>query len=594
MLQITICKRSVELLKKRLLHAQLIVQLHQNFIESISSILKKIDAATFTAWTDDVDAFNALYTKGNVIIEDLTAEPDIKLLMQLYGVFRQVTGLLMDMTTKINNPTYIDIMMADVSQTYVNKIESNKDYSNELMEEHTTLISVDENKEILNAAIGTFDAARAKSSLADLTEILDAESETNDLLSFLMKRIIAPLDRKDIPAPLTAKLESLKSAELGIKTAGHAPKHQDQLEQQMMARFNLSPATNFMSIGALVKLIEGANPLADLSSDDARGLEHISNMVNVLLFKRYVKSPYMQFDARPLLSKEFIVSAGMDTSEMAGLNNRTIRRFQTIVPLTVLEPADGPFDDTILVLRCGDEAHSSGQFIIVDSINNNLYRLMRGPGVTSDAVPMVSEHTIDIIRGGVNMRPAAYNAIVEHEIMTTGVNNSFRSMMNTFIETIGTRVPPTATMKERSVKYIMNRFSEAYDNLGIFTYDSVKAFLLSADMRNLIMSSIVKAVTRLIISPGAATRERMVSFTIQLKTIIERFIVEYTNAITDLFSSHKIRNSTFVEMKTPEVKKYISSAIMDIFRKIADEMDAHPSIWASVDVSLKEHAIARI
>lgn len=497
-------------------------------------------------------------------IEEYTIET-LPSLIELFDLWGDIRNTLEKIYLLLSDDSVIRYISIGMSQTYIAELYM-KLSSIKMLFASLTITDAEINQTIIESAKQSILPSLDENGENKLTDIL-VSGKINDVV-FGFLSAFKPKSKNNIHR-VNDYSNGLKNKFLSAKGVIETG-HDLPTEMQLISRFSLIPATEYMSAEKISELIKGP----------------------AVTINKHTSKP-MQYNIMPLLSLDYVVAANMITSETSGLNKKILKRFGIIKELPHVESPPNTKHISI-------EPNAK---YIVESLNGKYFRVLHN-GIPEAKDYTSSEELIKTLTTGPSDVYDRYNKISTPAIISKCVNKEHKKLMVSFMET-QFKSNSSFSLKEQIVSDYMKVFSAAFVP-GNKQPSAKKVRFMIADiisktknvLRNRLLLYVFNIPTRslegrLLFDEIKLVEnfdtEAVITFDVKFESTYKEFSREMYNQLSDVMNSGILTNQ---QTEDPaEQHKNILFACNKIISGAVDVMDSKPSRWINMDITIKNVAI---
>lgn len=549
------------LLTKLMKYVEVVTRRTEHFVKVIASVISSMNPAEY-----DLTMQNLQYLKECIVaIPGIVTDGIHELAnnaLKLYSELEKTDAAMEQLISILNNNVYEKLSRISVSASLFIDAQLNRKTALKAYNDYLT-------HEVESDAIIT----------DYITEMLLAE-DVNNAYDFIMQnsaivnKFTVKLISKLIPmvtgeqrSQLQLLVEKQKDDVIGaskINISGWSG------IQALILRYNLTPVTASMTkdkLCAEIASVLGIQPTYDSAKSIMDNL--VLSTHGVIMINISNSSP-IEFDLRPVASAEYIAENNLMTNPISGLTKTVLARFKTAVMLPV--GADTGFSGITPLPTYTISANDKQQYIIVETINGDLYRALGADGGI-----LVPRERITGMIEGISTRYSRYNEIQSESIIKRAVDSHAAETMAEFENSNR----DTSGIPAAIVEALTKSFSERADTIRDIGHFRDQA--MAADITRGVLLKVFKHVTG---TKGRGHIEYLVTFVAKFDHIFSKFMTELERKVDE----RPIAKRTFTELAKNELKKELISAYRAIIESVASDLDKL-KLWENYDTSLKQFAM---
>lgn len=567
-------KQSIDMFNKRIkVLGDIFVKIREYF-SHIHEYVQKYSSEDNSIWESANESYEVDLKSISSVVQKLSDDNNIsdhvRLVSDVYTKLGKSEDCVEQVMFIINNDTYTQLLVYNMSQTYSKEIAMKLSHINKLVKEYKKQMVTDGNNLILPSIFANIDL---KNNVDEISKFIEEAETTNDFIVYLSRRAVIELDKSHAKV-FIKKVESLKDNTLGASSRyTYNDDSAIPMVQRLVVSYNLVPVSEYCT---LEKLFENLGVKYDKSKSPIENIKtELRSDKNVVVIHK-LTSKLTEYKLRPLIDYEYVKNEQLETSTTSGVNNRILKRFDTISSIATKIPTDAK--ETIQLFK-----HTSDILLLLECVNYKFYRIL------SDDI---SKKTINMsvyekISSGLSSRSGKYNKVIEDELLSKGIDGKHQMIMSSYT---------SDEVYYKSSDILKKEIVD--DGVKFISKESIKSV---ADMKKIFMSddtlrSLIRILTDKLsnhLSDNADTLETNLTFIAKLDQIVEKFKKEYNNQTRELFTSGKVLQVRFGDLSNSELTKYILGWFTDIMKVSVDVLDVAPVSLSEIELSLKEHVISK-
>jgi hypothetical protein len=291
------------------------------------------------------------------------------------------------------------------------------------------------------------------------------------------------------------------------------------------------------------------------------GLVEVMPTDRLIKINKSSKSP-INFDVRGLLDQEFIAANGLTMSPNAGVNEKTLQKFNTTTNMGVtdIQPS--------MVEIIGD--NTSDVWTVCDTINGRDWRYLTWNGKRE-----VPRGIISPLLDGVNTRPTDYNRCHENIILEKCFDSKAELTTNQYLK--HSQYTSSANVRAKLIDELSSWFGKEMAKLK---QPNVK------DIKEIDVASYVKDILQQL--TGENTKlQKSAEFTLTYLMQYDAILTTVSKNIKFKWNATIISPTIFKDYTTQNAFASISNTLIALVNAQLDELDKNKT-WTATGYSLKE------
>jgi len=546
-----------------------------NIIKLINSSLidikppTKSDNVSTKSVNISTKSVNVSTKSDNVVIE-------LKEFIKIYDLLTSIEINFPNILLMVNDKNLINNLILNMSQTFIDELYYKINTINNLISEYNVLKS--------NDLSLIYDYIENNVNLNDAKLILDDEidnesNEQNQLMrggNVIIFNLLKFVTKKNDKTFLS-KIELLKN---NLLMSDSVSLKKNQIVPQSLSQ-TLSQSR---SVNLIEKLVTRKNviPVSDFMKLDDIKSKYLGNKcVNILKLNKKYKSLFskssLYFDHIKLINKEYLEKNDLIVNDITGLNNKVLARYKTVIDYDITSQSEDTeiMSEEKYVVGKKDVC-SEDYYLVLETLDGENYRIL-----SDNNSVFVMKDRYDMFLGKLNDRSELYNNILGKEILNNCVDNKMKNLLADYEKDKQHFAQDSATL----INSIKDSFINNFDNLvnsskvGKFSYDDFKAFIFNKDM----ISDVLAVNLFKNYNVDKNDSESALTFLQKVDEIIFKFNKELMSYMED----NPINTKIFAQYEEKELFVKLKFIYKDYMLAILTKMDKKPSIWKSIELSIK-------
>ncbi|QYB17704.1 hypothetical protein PV-S19_0340 [Pacmanvirus S19] len=549
-------EKIANMLEARLEQVKIISDNASKYIDMIKNIINSMNPDEYKKAISAIELINDAVQ--NLPKYKPQANNVIQSAFELYQQFISVDSSIMLLLSIFENSTYTKLALYNMSATYAMNILHDKNIVITAYEKYQDISITDD--EII------FEMIFEKAKISDKPEqyipwIIENKKNVNKFTIRFISKIINLLSG-EFRRRLELIIEEQKDISLGSYRL-NLSKYTGI--QEILVRYNLSPATNSMNISKIFETLE-------LNYDeDSTFEENIKNItdtgIGVIIVNKSNNSP-VEFDLRGLINLDYIIQNELKTNPQSGLTKKILQRYATVNKLKSSGLAKS-------LLKFPSK--NGQKWYILETIDDTTYRFLGRNGekiVTSD--------TIQGILLGITTRAHHYNLMQTNDILDRCFDPKAQLILLAYEEE-KLSLPSSEPIRNEIAEKLIKWFEAAKGKIS-----SVREMKEIVINRKVINEILLDTLTHSIGIHGKGSDEYMITYIAKFDTIINKFIKE----LEKRWQEEKISDRIFKEHSEKELHQVIMDIFANVTRGAINELD-NDKTWTEYDITLKEFFLER-
>ncbi len=528
------------LLQRRTKPVQIILDKLEKYLNIIKDIVRGLNIEEYNTITNNIITLHdVLKLVASYDTEKLT----IRVINDLYQQLAVVDAALHKIIHFFGEDKYLKLAIYNMSSTYTTNMHREKDAALAAYEKYLDICVQDDDV--------IFDAVLDKVTLAEMIDFITSHTDiVNKFTMTVLGRVIqlSPPEKRRQFELLVERQKDIVLGSTRIATK----------DPFTPARYNLVPATQFMSEDDLFKLFGGKK---------GKWAELASAGPGVIVIHRVTASP-IEFNLSGMINNEYILSHDLRTTLLTGLTKKVIDRFNTAKML----PRGDPKASSTEIFPGRDKS-----WRVVETINNTSYRVL-----SCDKSIDTSEDKIIGLVNGITTRPHQYNMLHSEIILETCFDKKSTMYLADYEKekiTLPSSEPIRRSLLEKMTDYFEPE-AQKIKNLAQLKHASIDV--------DKIADILLEILTHSTGIHGKGTAEYLITYLVKFDNIIRVFIKELERQ----WSLTNVPSRTFDENTKAGLAKILTEIFKTTTAAAIDELD-RSKLWTEYDISLKEFFLDR-
>ena len=548
-----------KLLTDRLYYLKSFRSLSETYFKHISEIIRGYDTSSYDKFNQGIENLDNHSKNINDILAD---KHNLTNLVLIYDYFTISEYDLYFMIMIVRSTIYIDILSNQMSQTFIDNIYLQRNNIENVYNTYHLSYSKD---------MTIFKSVEEFDDMLELRKIINniEYKSGNRLITYFISKVLETSKGEERQL-LQNRVENLKDDILCLKLTQKDIKQWDAIAY-LLVRYNLLPVSRVDSMENILK--EYLVPPPDLSSHEVRTdtnnslltgmITYLLKKYTVIIINKITKNPII-FDSLPLIDTKYIVKHNLLVSEISGLTNKVLNRYNNVIRYTGLSTTDKP----------SIEYHVnklSNVAIIFETLDGINYRILSDKLGTIT----VSADLAKKISLGSPMRPMRYNNIIEETILDRCLDNKLIGIRADFDDY--TRKPINMDALKKSI----------VDKL-LIRFDKISRLNDNTEYSNFVLDKkitfgIIGSYLYHVYDINRNDAEQATSFIKVVDGLLNLFYKELINAI----SENPILDRIYIEKSETALKEYLRGHYKNLLElSFADE-------WRNIEVLFKDFVLER-
>lgn len=574
--------KSIELFHGRLKHAVIIYDEIFKYGKCILEFMERHSQEHFDFYMSSKELLDKAVANVSSTIEKMPGVPVdtfVRYCLDIYEDFNFIDITIEKLTTIINDTHYIESLMYNMSQTFSRESTTTRKYIADLtVTYHSKYTFVDKTIEDLYNIININDVLTTVSPI-----ILNANVVTPFLVYIISKTIA------DMPLNNQTRIYSKKFVNRAdeLKFTSLAPDESSQriikvppglpTVQQLTTRHGLFPVSPYMTID---ELFDTFKCKYDFNIGVNENFE-IAAKTHPISILHKSSNKVIEFNILPLIDATYVRDNKLDTGPKSGLNNRIIRRFNTVKSIPRITTKSKI--NLNMIMRYGD---SDEPTMIIECINAKHYKILS----TNFDNKLVDADVVKNMIAGISTVPHYYNKIMSKLILDNAINKKHRALM---IEFESTKSVAFSIVNKLLKEQLMETFDRLYENEKPGTADDIWTFIADESTVKMAVDIMLKIVSDELFTYSRLTKkmektlEIKLSFVSVMHKIATKYHDEYIASCERILTPHVLQK---VETIT-DMKNFVLGWVTDVIDATNPCLDIEPNSLDDTELMLKEFAI---
>lgn len=598
-----------------------------DYLSDILEFIQKYSHRDVKIWENAKNNFKQKTEKVKELMKYQTDDVGefIQTMSDMHILMEDVDKIISEMITIMNNPVYTELLLYNMSQTYGRETISKANNIRNMHSEYSKVIVNSEGEKILEYL---YEIIKPGENISVLSIYVDNVVFINNFLVYVTKRVVKERESDDsnVIKKFILRIEKLKNLALKNAIEEAFPDEENSISefvtvkdlptlQQLTLRHGLFPVSEFYEFKELFEYF-GSN--YDFDHSVPANMKQLANKLGMpVVILHFEARKLVEFNILPLVDKEYVKRNELETSSQSGLNNRIIRRFNTIKEIKMKDLKSPAKTDNIEIYTNGNDAE--GTIVESDDVKSPVSASSsRSPVSASSAAgtsctilqcinwkqyralsnnlesKSVSIDYLSKIKNGLTTRPHNYNRIIEKAILDKGIYPGHRNIMIGYESAADNALSSEKiknTLRTKSIEYFIETYRRTKN---ISSPKDMEVLIAGEDTIEAITTILTDELAEVIIKPNSAkSLELNFSFVANLDIILTKFKKEYNSLSNELFASGKIIKIRFNEMKGKVLEEYIVGWFKDILEKAMGSLETKPVSLDDMEMSLKEYVITQ-
>lgn len=477
--------------------------------------------------------------------------------LKFYNTLETVKLNLQIVIEAVNNSYYFELLKSTRSMSFMDRARIWQMRVNEIRHKYRE-VELAEDAVIFASVIRALELSKNHKSV---TETIRRHPAPNRLSIKLLSEIA----RIGV-TPAYAILERYKDVALETRPMPHpdTARHVEAPASWIAGCVHLTPATPYMDPKNLLR--EYFDYTYDETTPLAENFSKAAKMSCIVIMKDVTRE--IDYNILPVLSPEYYTRHKLFTNRENGINKLIWRRFDT--------------------LRETPHGEHVDNFLQSEVPNSTRYTFVEYTGVLCRVVSQrFGELSVDVsvknrVVNGVSMRPEAYGEIAEYYILDRCGDPRGRDLPKMYdLRPVKSR--PTDSLKKNILDDLTASYTPDTTLEGFAAFSKFTAFCRDgAVYRPVVTRHVVKYLD----VREFKSRELRSTFIVKIDGILREFRKKLEDAI-----ARQINVEIFRQRSDYDV--YLKGAYRNLISGVIEALDAAPSVWQSVDTTLKEYFMSQ-